>query len=75
MHRMQRISKPHLLPESFFPYVGFQALKAYEEQGFDMMLKAFNETGYLEKLTGLDQLNGKGEGALRSADWDEDDDM
>ena len=51
----------------------FQVLRAYEEQGFDMMLKAFNETGYLEKLTGLDQLYEQGEGALESVDWDEED--
>ena len=38
-----------------------------------MMLKAFNEAGYLEKLTGLDQLYEQGEGALESVDWDEED--
>ena len=51
----------------------FQVLKAYEERGFDMMLKAFNETGYLEKLTGLDKLYEEGEEALESVDWDEED--
>lgn len=39
-----------------------------------MLLKAFNETGYLEQLTGLDQLHDEGEAALESVDWDEDDD-
>ena len=38
-----------------------------------MLLKAFNEAGYLEKLTGLDQLHDEGEAALESVDWDEDD--
>lgn len=38
-----------------------------------MMLKAFNETGYLEKLTGLDKLYEEGEEALESVDWDEED--
>ena len=38
-----------------------------------MMLKAFNETGYLEKLTGLDKLYEEGEDALESVDWDEED--
>ena len=37
------------------------------------MLKAFNETGYLEKLTGLDKLYEEGEEALESVDWDEED--
>ncbi|KAF8513191.1 hypothetical protein JB92DRAFT_2924654 [Gautieria morchelliformis] len=48
-------------------------INAYETQGFDMLLKAFNESGYLEKLTGLDQLHNEGEAALESVDWDEDD--
>jgi ubiquitin-like modifier-activating enzyme ATG7 len=36
-----------------------------------MMLKAFNETGYLEALTGLDKLYDQGEAALEDVDWDE----
>ncbi|KAG9126192.1 Autophagy protein 7 [Ceratobasidium sp. 392] len=44
-------------------------LKEYETRGFDMMLKAFNETGYLEKLTGLDKLHADSEAALESVDW------
>jgi ubiquitin-like modifier-activating enzyme ATG7 len=39
-----------------------------------MMLKAFNEPGYLESLTGLDKLYDEGEAALEAVDWDEDDD-
>ncbi|KAI0340301.1 E1-like protein-activating [Trametopsis cervina] len=53
-------------------------LKAYETDGFDMMLKAFNEPKYLEQLTGLDQLYDEGEAALDNVDWDvedEEDDM
>jgi ubiquitin-like modifier-activating enzyme ATG7 len=38
-----------------------------------MMLKAFNETGYLEALTGLDKLYDEGEAALEDVDWDEED--
>ncbi|KAG8898246.1 Autophagy protein 7 [Tulasnella sp. 408] len=49
-------------------------LKAYESEGFPMLLKAFNEVGYLEKLTGLDKLHSEGEAALEAVDWDEDDD-
>jgi ubiquitin-like modifier-activating enzyme ATG7 len=50
-----------------------QVLKAYETDGFEMMLQAFNEPGYLEKLTGLDKLYDEGEAALETVDWDEDD--
>ncbi|KAI0081032.1 E1-like protein-activating [Panus rudis PR-1116 ss-1] len=53
-------------------------IEAYEKQGFDMLLKAFNETGYLEKLTGLDKLHEEGQAALDSVDWeveDEDDEF
>ena len=46
-------------------------LRAYEAGGFGMMLKAFNEGGYLEGLTGLDRLYEEGEGAMESVDWDE----
>ncbi|KAG1871833.1 hypothetical protein DFJ58DRAFT_762532 [Suillus subalutaceus] len=48
-------------------------LKAYEEQGFNMLLKAFNEPGFLEKLTGLDELYNEGDAAMESVDWDEED--
>jgi len=48
-------------------------LQAYEENGFDMLLQAFNEPGYLESLTGLDKLHDEGEAIMESVDWDEDD--
>ncbi|KIK68841.1 hypothetical protein GYMLUDRAFT_34831 [Collybiopsis luxurians FD-317 M1] len=53
-------------------------LKAYESQGFDMMLNAFNDPKYLERLTGLDKLYEDGEKALEDVEWveegnDEDD--
>ncbi|PPQ66819.1 hypothetical protein CVT24_008678 [Panaeolus cyanescens] len=44
-------------------------LKAYETQGFDMLLQAFNDTKYLEKLTGLDKLFAETEAALESVEW------
>jgi ubiquitin-like modifier-activating enzyme ATG7 len=37
-----------------------------------MLLEAFNDTKYLEKLTGLDKLFDEGEAALESVDWDDD---
>lgn len=48
-----------------------QVLKAYETQGFAMLLKAFNESGFLESLTGLDKLHAEGEEALEAVDWEE----
>jgi ubiquitin-like modifier-activating enzyme ATG7 len=46
-------------------------IRAYEEEGFAMLLKAFNDTKYLEQLTGLDKLFDEGEAALERVDWDE----
>ena len=42
-------------------------LGAYETQGFEMLLKAFNDQGYLEQLTGLDKLYAEGDAALEPA--------
>ncbi|KAA1475649.1 E1-like protein-activating [Dentipellis sp. KUC8613] len=50
---------------------GETVLQAYEKQGFDMLLKAFNEPGYLEKLSGLDKLHEEGQAALEAVEWDE----
>jgi hypothetical protein len=47
-----------------------QVLKAYETRGF-VILRAFNETGFLEALTRLDKLHAEGEPALEAADWEE----
>jgi ubiquitin-like modifier-activating enzyme ATG7 len=35
------------------------------------LLEAFNDSKYLEKLTGLDELYAEGEAALGDVDWDE----
>ncbi|KAF9457980.1 hypothetical protein BDZ94DRAFT_1313718 [Collybia nuda] len=48
-------------------------LKSYENDGFEMMLKAFNDQEFLPALTGLDKLYDEGEAALESVDWDEED--
>ena len=53
---------------------GTQVLRAYETEGFDVLLKAFNEPGFLEALTGLDKLYDEGEAALEAVGWDEDED-
>ncbi|KAJ9113198.1 hypothetical protein QFC22_006037 [Naganishia vaughanmartiniae] len=44
---------------------------AYRELGFDMLLRAFNESDYLQSITGLDKLYEEGEAALEAIDWDE----
>lgn len=49
-------------------------LEAYEKDGFEMLLKAFNEQKFLERLTGLDKLYDEGEAALEDVDWDEEED-
>jgi ubiquitin-like modifier-activating enzyme ATG7 len=50
-----------------------QVLEAYEKDGFDMLLKVFNDQKYLEEVAGLDKLKEEGEAALEAVDWDEDD--
>ena len=45
-----------------------QVLGAYGKQGFDMLLKAFNDNKYLETLTGLDKLYAESEKAMEG--WD-----
>ncbi|KAL0953093.1 hypothetical protein HGRIS_004364 [Hohenbuehelia grisea] len=45
-------------------------LEAYKKEGFDMLLKAFNDPKFLETLTGLDELYAEGQAALESVDWD-----
>lgn len=36
-----------------------------------MLLRAFNEDGYLEQLTGLDKLYEEATAALEQGDWEE----
>ena len=57
---------------SFF-WGGGQVITAYETQGYDMLEKAFNETGYLEKLTGLDKLYEEATAAMEELGLDEGD--
>jgi ubiquitin-like modifier-activating enzyme ATG7 len=52
----------------------YQILKEYESRGFEMALRAFNETGYLEKVTGLDKLYAESEAVMESVDWVEGED-
>lgn len=50
-----------------------QVLRAYETQGFDMLVRAFGEPGFLESLTGLDKLSEEVEAAMENADWEQED--
>jgi len=52
-------------------FISWKVIQTYEKEGFDMLLKAFNDTKYLESLTGLDKLFDEGEAALESVDWEE----
>lgn len=36
-----------------------------------MLLKAFNDTAYLEKLTGLDELHKESEAMMDEVEWSE----
>ncbi|KZO99221.1 hypothetical protein CALVIDRAFT_561615 [Calocera viscosa TUFC12733] len=48
-------------------------VKAYEKDGFRMVQRACDETGYLEELTGLKELYSESEAVMEAVDWDEDD--
>lgn len=41
--------------------MGEQVVNAYREEGFEMLLQAFNDASYLERLTGLDLLKEESE--------------
>jgi ubiquitin-like modifier-activating enzyme ATG7 len=48
-----------------------QVVEAYREQGFEMLLQAFNHSDYLEKLTGLDELHKESEAIMNDLEWEE----
>ena len=48
-------------------------VEAYRSSGSDMLLRAFNEDKYLEKLTGLDKMYEEAEELEAAVDWDVDD--
>ena len=76
-HELQRFlthfCMPHITGAAYDRCTGRAEaiLGAYETEGFPMLLKACNETGYLEVLTGSDQLCDEGDWALESVDWEE----
>jgi ubiquitin-like modifier-activating enzyme ATG7 len=48
-----------------------QVVEEYKKEGFQMLLRAFNDSDYLEKLTGLDELHRESEAIMDDVDWDE----
>jgi len=44
-------------------------MKEYENKGFEMLLQAFNDPDYLERLTGLDKLKAETEAMLEGVEW------
>lgn len=46
-------------------------VKAYEKDGFEMLVKAFEDAKFLEQITGLDKLYAESEALMDSVDWDE----
>lgn len=48
-------------------------IEEYRAKGMGMLLRAFNEVDYLEKLTGLDQLQKESEEMMEAAEWDDSD--
>ena len=48
-------------------------VEAYRSMGFDMLMRAFNEEQYLEKLTGLDKMYAEAEELEAAVDWDVED--
>lgn len=49
-------------------------IQRYQEEGFEMLLRAFNDATELERITGLDKLASETENAMESLDWEEDED-
>ncbi|GLA07940.1 autophagy protein 7 [Aspergillus niger] len=46
--------------------------RAYEEGGWDFVLRALNEPGYVEELSGLKEVHATAEASLADVEWDED---
>lgn len=44
-------------------------INEYEREGFDMLLQAFNDPDYLERLTGLDKLKAETEAMIEGVEW------
>ncbi|KAK4704028.1 ubiquitin-like modifier-activating enzyme ATG7, partial [Phenoliferia sp. Uapishka_3] len=49
-------------------------IDAYEKDGFEMLVQAFEDAKYLEKISGLSKMYEESEEMMESVDWDEEDD-
>lgn len=70
----RKVRHPFLLPllvRGADEGCGGQVVEAYEKDGFEMLLQAFEDAKYLEKLTGLDRMYEESEEMMESVDWDE----
>jgi ubiquitin-like modifier-activating enzyme ATG7 len=57
------------------PLSRHQVLERYESEGYSFLVQAFNDSHFLEKVTGLDKLYAEGEEALKDIEeLDEEDD-
>lgn len=54
--------------------VVLQVIAAYEKDGITMLLQAFDDASFLERLTGLDKLFAESEALMESVDWSEEED-
>ncbi len=52
-----------------FPILVRQVIREYERQGFKMLIEAFNDTKYLERLTGLDKMKEETDAVLDDIEW------
>ncbi|OJJ75406.1 hypothetical protein ASPBRDRAFT_168247, partial [Aspergillus brasiliensis CBS 101740] len=48
--------------------------RAYKEGGWNFVLRALNEPGYVEELSGLKEVHATAEASLADVEWDEDSD-
>lgn len=46
-----------------------QIVSAYENEGFEMLVQAFGDAKYLERLTGLDKMEEETAALMESLDW------
>ncbi|RHZ49892.1 putative autophagy ubiquitin-activating enzyme ApgG [Aspergillus thermomutatus] len=46
-------------------------INAYNEQGWDFVVKALNEPGYVEELSGLKEVQARAEATIDDIEWDD----